>query len=65
MEFKDTSEYVYMSTLIELYHAVLNAFNEGDFSEEQIELLYPALKHTYEVLKMDMEDLNTDWENIN
>ena len=58
MEFKDTSEYVYLSTLVYVTDTLLDMLSNGELTEEQLEKLMPAIEYGNNILNAGF-NLNT------
>ena len=60
MEFRNTSEFVYLSTLNDLHEVLLNMLGQEMFTEIQLKKLIPHIDFTNEILNMDKKKLNEE-----
>jgi hypothetical protein len=65
LEFKDTSEFVYLSTLCGLFDTLFGMIGREELSENQLETLLPQLNHVNDVLNADRKTLETKRNRLN
>lgn len=58
MDFKNTSEYAYLSALNSLFDACLNLLNDEGFTEKGLETIAPELDKANKILNADIRTLN-------